>query len=64
MYIEESTPAYVHICVILKQKETCSPYQLVFTVVMKNWDPFVLAPALAIDKTPVMTTIATSEGKL
>ena len=31
-------------------------YQLVVTVVMKNWDPFVSLPALAMDKRPDPTT--------
>ena len=29
-------------------------YQLVFTVVMKNWEPLVFDPAFAMDKTPII----------
>lgn len=37
---------------ILNRNERLSTYQLVVTVVMKNWEPLVSGPALAIDRSP------------
>jgi hypothetical protein len=41
---------------VLLLPKTCEyhhfTYQLVVTVVMKNWDPFVSLPALAMDRRP------------
>ncbi len=41
-------------------------YQGVSTVVMKNWEPFVLGPALAIDRrpTPLCLRVKFSSGKV
>lgn len=40
-------------------KTTCAPSsQLVTTVVMKNWEPFVFFPALAMDKSPGLVCLS------
>lgn len=41
-------------------------YQGVSTVVMKNWEPLVLGPALAIDRspTPLCLSVKFSSGKV
>lgn len=38
-----------------------STYQSVLVVQMKNWDPLVLGPALAIDKIPAVQYIQISK---
>ena len=43
---------------------TFSAYQLVVTVMMKNWEPLVFAPALAMDRSPVSNKNKNQFGRL
>lgn len=42
----------IHTMHVPPQKAEIKTYHSVLVVQMKNWDPFVLGPALAMDKMP------------